>query len=102
MKRISKDDAKGGILVAIDMDDKHDMECTLPRAAAESRKNGLPLTVITVVPGYGMSMVGQFFPKNFEEKLISDVETRLETLLDQKVLEGCKVTCPTLVIQPLC
>ncbi|MBT5810117.1 MAG: universal stress protein, partial [Rhodospirillaceae bacterium] len=43
------------------------------------------LYVLTVVPGFGMSIVSQYFPKNYEEESLANAAERLEKFVADNV-----------------
>jgi nucleotide-binding universal stress UspA family protein len=55
------------VLVPLDLSDKHSWRKALPAAIALCEAFGAKLHVITVVPEFGLPMVGQFFPEGYEE-----------------------------------
>ena len=57
------------ILLAIDMNDEGSWTKALPVALDFTRASGGTLHVMTVVPDFGMSIVGQFFPKGYEKEV---------------------------------
>ena len=56
------------VLIAIDLNDKSSWVKALPTAVNMCKSFGANLHLLTVVPEFGMSVVGQFFPKGFEKK----------------------------------
>ena len=50
------------------------------------------LHVIAVVPEFGLPMVGQFFPPDYETKLHEQVVTQLDELIAAQVSGGIEVT----------
>ena len=55
------------ILLPLDLNETSSWEKALPAAADLCRVSGGTLHVMTVVPGYGMNLVGQYFPEGAEE-----------------------------------
>jgi len=53
------------VLLAVDLNDSGSWIKALPVAVDFVRSSGGTLHVMTVTPDFGMSIVGQFFPKNF-------------------------------------
>lgn len=68
------------ILVCVDLDTPYDWDKTLPRAIALAKVSGAKLHVMTVVPEFGMSLVGQFFPGGFEK----EVATKMLAMLKER------------------
>ncbi len=79
------------VLVALDLDDPSDLEVTLKRgcqivqALPEAR-----LHVMTVLPPFGLSMVGQFFPKGYEKEVGKQLMARLCEETDKRLPDGLK------------
>lgn len=57
------------ILVPVDLSDKHSWRKALPTAISLCETFEGKLHLITVVPEFGLPMVGQFFPEGYEAKL---------------------------------
>jgi len=56
------------VLLPIDLDQESSWKKALPSALEFCRASGGGLHILTVVPDFGMSIVGQFFPEGFEKK----------------------------------
>lgn len=69
------------ILVPVDLDMPVSWEKALPAAEQLAQDYAAELHVITVVPAYGMSIVGGFFPADFERKAIAKATTRLNEIV---------------------
>ena len=57
------------ILVPVDLSDKHSWRKALPTAVSLCETFEARLHLMTVVPEFGLPMVGQFFPAGYEAKL---------------------------------
>ena len=79
------------ILIAVDLNDRNSWEKALPTAVEICRSYGAKLHVLTVVPDFGMSIVGQFFPKGFEKQMADKVLTQLKEFTKQHITDGMKV-----------
>ncbi|MCP5369041.1 MAG: universal stress protein [Hyphomicrobiales bacterium] len=79
------------ILLAVDL--QHDSSWTraLPVAVDLCRSGGARLHVMTVVPDFGMSIVGQFFPKGYEEELSRRAMAELHEFVKNHVPDDVKV-----------
>ncbi len=55
------------ILMPLDLNESSSWEKALPAARDLCRVSGGTLHVMTVLPGYGMNLVGQYFPEGAEE-----------------------------------
>lgn len=79
------------ILVTVDLDHDSSWKKALPAAIREARQEGGRLHVLTVVPTVGMSMVGQFFPKGYEKKVLEAYNERLHEFVATNVPAEIKV-----------
>ena len=66
------------ILCPVDVSDEHSWEKALPTAVELARTFGATLHVMTVVPSFGLPMVGQFFPEGFEARMRAEAAKQLE------------------------
>jgi nucleotide-binding universal stress UspA family protein len=66
------------ILCPVDLSDQHSWEKALPTAVELARTFGATLHVMTVVPAFGLPMVGQFFPDGFEARMRAEAAKHLE------------------------
>jgi nucleotide-binding universal stress UspA family protein len=73
------------VLVPLDLSDKHSWRKALPAAIALCEAFGAKLHVITVVPEFGLPMVGQFFPEGYEEKLRQQAAKQLKAFVAEQV-----------------
>ena len=69
------------ILLPVDLGHDSSWDKALPTAVALCRAFGARLHVMTVVPDFGMSIVGQFFPSGYEEKVADKVMADLKTFV---------------------
>ncbi len=73
------------ILCAIDISQpEHDI-AVLKRAAALAKLDGARLDVITVVPDFGMSVVGQAFDKGFHDKAVQKSRDLLNAFVEDHI-----------------
>lgn len=79
------------ILLPVDLSDKHSWRKALPTAVALGTTFKAELHVMTVVPDFGLPMVGQFFPEGYEAKAHAHVAAQLEDLVAEQVPEGVAV-----------
>jgi nucleotide-binding universal stress UspA family protein len=66
------------ILLPVDLSDEHSWRKALPTAIALRTTFQAKLHVMTVVPDFGLPMVGQFFPEGYEAKAHAHVAAKLE------------------------
>lgn len=73
------------ILVAVDVSESdHDAD-VLKTAHLLASAQGADLIVMTVVPNYGMSIVGSFFDTGFHDKLVDKTKESLEALWQKAI-----------------
>lgn len=68
------------ILVPIDLEQPSSWERTVPSAAQIAKQNNAVLHVTTIVPPFQMSIVGGFFPEDFEAQAIASAKDKLSEL----------------------
>ena len=73
------------ILVPIDLSEESSWRKSLPTAIAMARTFGTDLHVITVVPDFGRSIVGGYFPEGFEAQALEKTSDMLKEFLGQNV-----------------
>jgi len=79
------------ILVTVDLDDANSWKKALPLAVSNAKTHDATLSVMTVVPDFGMSLVGQYFPSDHVQKVIEEANRRLHKLAEEHVPEELKV-----------
>ena len=72
------------VLLAIDLNDEHSWVKALPKAIEMRGENG-NLHLLTVVPDFGLSIVSQYFPDDFEEKTLAATRDALRAFIDKNV-----------------
>jgi nucleotide-binding universal stress UspA family protein len=65
------------ILLSVDLGEESSWKEALPKAVEIAAGENATLHLITVVPTYGMPIVGSFFPEDFEEKALAAAKTQL-------------------------
>lgn len=73
------------ILLAIDIQHEASWSKALPEAVAQARLKGAKLHVSAVVPDFGMSLVGQYFPPGFEQDALRKAGERLEAFCHEQL-----------------
>jgi nucleotide-binding universal stress UspA family protein len=81
------------ILLTIDLGHESSWVKTLPAAIALCRSFGARLHVMTVVPDYGMAIVGQFFPKDYEHQALEHAREHLHDFVDAHVPKDLPTQC---------
>ncbi|MDA0229668.1 MAG: universal stress protein [Proteobacteria bacterium] len=76
------------ILLPLDLNETSSWEKALPAAADLCRISGGTLHVMTVLPGYGMNLVGQYFPEGAEEAGEAAALDELKKLTAELVPKG--------------
>lgn len=79
------------ILLPIDLSAEPSWVKALPAALRLCEPEGGVLHVATVVPDFGMSVVGSYFDKGFEERALHEVGERLSAWVDKHVPDGVEV-----------
>jgi len=76
------------ILVPIDLAEPESSGRALKVAIGLATDYNATMHVVTVVPDMGMSIVGGYFPKGFEQKALDDTKARLKQYLEDVVPSG--------------
>ncbi len=79
------------ILLPIDLSAPASWKKALPVALDLGRAEGCQLHVMTVIPDFGMSVVGSFFEENFEEKALQKVGEDLSAWVNENVPDAIEV-----------
>ncbi len=78
------------IFVPVDLNQESSWKLTFPVAVKLARENGAELAVFTVVPDYGMSFVGSFFPPDHSENMLKEAEQNLKDLVRAEIPDDVK------------
>ena len=81
------------LLLPIDLNQDSSWKSALPVAIEHARAFGTRLHVMTVVPDFGMTMVGQFFPKGFEKKAVEACQSKLRAFIDTEIPKDIPTQC---------
>ena len=65
------------ILLPIDLNEESSWKKALPAALDLCHAHGAKLHVMTVVPDFGMAIVGSFFPNGYEDRALAGAPWRL-------------------------
>lgn len=79
------------ILLPVDLFHETGWEKALEHAVSLAQQNNAELHVLTVIPDFGMPMVGSFFPKDFSKNAMAETEAKLADFVASGVPEGIKV-----------
>jgi len=78
------------ILVPIDLSDKHSWRKALPFAISLCETFQARLHLLTVVPEFGLPMVGQYFPEGYEARLRQQVMKQLKEFAAEQVPDAIR------------
>ncbi len=73
------------ILLAIDLQHNDSWAKSLPTAVEYAKAFDSTLHVMTVVPDFGMSIVGSYFPENFEKNALEQALKALQEWVSENV-----------------
>lgn len=79
------------ILLALDLSDEKSWVKSLPTSIEYAQTFGATLRIMTVVPDFGMSIVGSFFPKGYEKEVLTQAQEALHTFVAKHVPDTVKV-----------
>ena len=71
------------VLFPVDLGEESSWRKALPIAIDQARRNDGCLHLMTVVPTFGMSIVGQFFPEGYEDKALEAATDALHSFSQQ-------------------
>ncbi|PHQ97943.1 MAG: universal stress protein UspA [Marinosulfonomonas sp.] len=80
------------ILLPVDLNHESSWDKALPQAVSLAQANGAELHVLTVIPNYGSSMVGSYFPEDFAENALKETKEALDTLVAANIPNSVKAT----------
>lgn len=81
------------ILVAFDLNDESSPHLALKSALEIARVGKSRIHLISVVPGFGNSVVGQYFPADAEKKAIEETHRALHAFAEEHVDADLRDTC---------
>jgi len=79
------------VLLPLDLNESSSWEKALPAARDTCRGSGGTLHVMTVLPGYGMTIVGQYFPEGAEDEGEAAALAELKRITEAHVGENVKL-----------
>ncbi|SFM73538.1 universal stress protein [Halopseudomonas yangmingensis] len=79
------------ILLPIDLNHKASWNKALPAALQLCQDHGASLHLLTVLPNFGMPLVGGFFPKEFAERVKKEISEGMKTFVRDNVPKDIKV-----------
>lgn len=81
------------VLLAIDMDSERSWSHAVPVAVETCRHHGATLHLMTVIPDFGMSIVGSFFPEGYEHQALEKARDHLHTFAKEHIPDEVTVEC---------
>ncbi len=85
------------ILLTVDLNQESSWAKALPVAVECCKAFDARLHLLTVVPDYGMPIVGGFFPEDFAKKALAQAKAQLEAFAKDKV--PSEIGCDAIVRQ---
>jgi len=79
------------ILLPIDLAQESSWKKVIPAAIKMAKDSDAELQVLTVVPDYGMAVVGSFFPADYEKTAVSQAEKSLTKFISEQFSSDLKV-----------
>lgn len=79
------------ILLPVDLEQESAWRHALPVAVEYAQAFNARLHVLNVVPDFGMSIVGQYFPEGYEQRMAADHNRMLHEFVRQHVPSGVAV-----------
>ncbi len=73
------------ILLPVDLNEESSWQKALPVALELCRTFGAKLHVMTVVPDFGMAIVGSFFPEGYEKQVLGETEKALGEFVEANI-----------------
>ncbi|MCG8608972.1 MAG: universal stress protein [Pseudomonadales bacterium] len=80
------------IVIPVDLDELAFADKAMSVALRQAEEFNAKLHIISVVPGYGMPMVGSFFPKDAMGKAFKTLKKRLQDYAGETAKSGVKVS----------
>ncbi len=78
------------VLLAVDPNHPASWEKALPKAADIVRQSGGTLHLVVVVPDFGMTIVRDYFPENFEPEALKRAKADLDAFVAKNAPPGVK------------
>ena len=72
------------ILLPIDLNEPSSWEKAIPVAIDMAKTYNASVHIMTVIPDYGKSIVGSYFPSDFSDKALADTSSALENLVSER------------------
>lgn len=79
------------ILLPIDLNHKQSWDKALPTALSFCQTYNASLHIVTVLPDFGLPLVGGFFPREYADKAKKTISANLKAFVAEHVPKGVKV-----------
>lgn len=79
------------ILLTIDLETEDSWKKTVPEAVQYAKMSDATLHVMTVVPNFGMSIVGSFFPKGYEKEVLEKANEHLHEFVKEHIPDDIRI-----------
>jgi nucleotide-binding universal stress UspA family protein len=79
------------ILLAVDLGHRDTQERAIATAVEYAKAFGSTLHVATIVPDFGMSIVGSFFPAGYERQALERAREELHAFTRDRIPDGIRV-----------
>ena len=76
------------ILLPLDLPNLETQGKAMQVAVKQAQASGAKLIVMSVVPDFGSSLVGSYFPAGYEQQAMADSEARLQAFTKERVPDG--------------
>ncbi|MEM6943170.1 MAG: universal stress protein [Pseudomonadota bacterium] len=78
------------ILVPVDVEFEASWRLGMPEAMAAAKRQGSEIHLLAVLPDFGMSLVGQYFPANFKEETSTHAREALDKIANEMLGDAVK------------
>jgi len=79
------------VLLSVDLGQESSWKKALPTAVQLCQTSSATLHVMTVVPDFGMSIIGQYFPEGYEKEVANKVMEQLRSFVGEHVPDDVPV-----------
>jgi len=79
------------VLLTVDLNDESSWKKALPAAIEACKASSAVLAVVTVIPDFGLSAVGSYFPEDYQEKALAKADADLNAFVGEHVPSGIEV-----------
>lgn len=78
------------ILLPVDLDDERTWRKQIDTAVDMTRQSGATLHIMSVVPSYSSPLVGSFFPRGYEQEMLTQAREELSRFVAKNVPEDVR------------